>query len=163
MSAPAESIPSFPSGAWFDWLVEDVDERPAEYQRLGFADCRFAMEMTEASGRSRWFGLVLDGYEIRSEGELGDPGAFHADVEVSGPLDGWEEMVGVILDQGAADRAHTLNALSIAGFPLCARSSDPMGRDKFYRYAETLQTLFDSAGGRTGTVPGSATPRVPVG
>lgn len=146
MSAEVEPLPEFPSGGWFDGLVGDVGRRPDEYERLGFADCRFAVEVVDESGKTEWFGLVLDGYDIRSEGELADLDAFGADVVLSGPRDAWLEMVANIAEHGSADRGHTLNALSIAAYPLCARSSDPMGRDKFYRYAETLQTLFDSAG-----------------
>lgn len=139
---------TFPSGGWFDELVEDVGRRPAEYERLGIADCRVVVEVVGTTGMPEWYGLVLEGYDIRSEGELKDLDSFDADVVLSGSKDAWVEMVANIVEHGSADRSHTLNALSIAGTPLCARSADPMGRDKFYRYAETLQTLFDSAGTR---------------
>ncbi|MDA8147770.1 MAG: hypothetical protein M0Z93_03200 [Actinomycetota bacterium] len=156
MIAVPTSLPEFPSTAWFARLVEDVDRRPEVYQRLGFADCRFAIEIVDPPGPARCFGLVLDGYDIRSEGELEDVPAFAADVVLSGPLEVWSAMVAAIAAQGSADRTQTLNALSIAGFPLAARSSDPLGRDKFYRYAETLQTLFDSAGAWMETGAGAA-------
>ncbi len=146
MSAGTGLLPDFPSSAWFDALVGDVDRRRKEYERLGFADCRFAVEVVDDRGTCRWFGLVLDGYDIISEGELDRLEPFAPDVVLSGPHAAWTEMVANIVRHGGADRAHTLNALSIAGFPLSARSPDPVGRDKFYRYAETLQTLFDSAG-----------------
>lgn len=56
-------------------------------------------------------------------------------------------MAANIATNGGADLAHTLNALSIAEAPLRVSSLDPLGRDKFFRYAETLQTLFDSLAG----------------
>ncbi len=149
MIAPHNRLPAFPSAAWFTRMAADAEFRPEVYERLGVADCRFAVEILDPPDPARCFGLVLDGYDIRSEGELEDVPAFGADVVLSGPLEVWSAMVESIVAQGSADRAHTLNALSIAGFPLSTRSSDPLGRDKFYRYAETLQTLFDSAGAWT--------------
>ncbi len=146
MSDTGTVAPDFPSGKWFDALAEDVSHHPEDYERLGFADCRLALEVIGESGKARWFGLFMDGYDIGSEGELVDLDSFGPDVVLSGPKAVWDEMVDNIVVHGGADRSHTLNALSIAGFPLQTRSEDPMGRDKFYRYAETLQTLFDSAG-----------------
>lgn len=148
MTPSSGPLPAFPSAEFFDELVLDAVRRPEEYERLGFADCRLVIEVVDPPRAARRFGLVLDGYDIRSEGEITDPGSFGAEVVVSGPLDTWTEMLASIAEHGSADRAHTLNALSIAGFPLATRSDDPIGRDKFYRYAETLQTLFDSAGTR---------------
>lgn len=146
MTPGTASSAGFPSAGFFDELVRDVVRRPEEYERLGFADCRLVIEVVEPTGEVRRFGLVLDGYDIRSEGEIADLDGFHPEVVVSGALDTWSEMLAAIAEHGFADRPHTLNALSIAGFPLSARSDDPIGRDKFYRYAETLQTLFDSVG-----------------
>jgi len=54
-------------------------------------------------------------------------------------------MVEWIEANGPADRAHSLNGLSLAGIPFEARSSDPMASDKFYRYMGTLQEVFDAA------------------
>ena len=53
-------------------------------------------------------------------------------------------MVYNISANGRADNAHTLNALSIAEVPFQVRADDPLGKDKFFRYAETLQTIFDA-------------------
>jgi len=146
MSPRIGALGEFPSAGFFDELVLDVVRRPEEYERLGFADCRLVVEVVQPAGDVRRFGLVLDGYEARSEGEIADLDGFHPEVVVSGALDAWTEMLASIVEHGSADRSHTLNALSIAGFPLATRSDDPVGRDKFYRYAETLQTLFDSVG-----------------
>jgi hypothetical protein len=163
MSAPQERSLAFPSTAWFARLAGDAERRPEVYERLGVADCRFAVEILDPPHPARCFGLVLDGYDVHSEGELEDLATFDPDVVLSGPLEAWAAMVASIVAHGSADRAHTLNALSIAGFPLSARSSDPLGRDKFYRYAETLQTLFDSVGPWTEMPLGSPVSATPAG
>jgi hypothetical protein len=57
-------------------------------------------------------------------------------------------MVDNIEANGRADVEHTLIRLCLAGTPLQLVAVDPMGRDKFFRYAETLQTLVDATASR---------------
>lgn len=137
---------TFPSDAWFETMVADTAARPDVYQRLGFGDFRLIVEVHTPRRRVRRFGLVLDGYDALYAGELGDVDAFRPDATISGPLDTWQEMVAAVVAEGVASGAHTLNALTIAEAPLRVSSVDPLGRDKFFRYAETLQTLFDAVG-----------------
>jgi hypothetical protein len=129
--------------SWFEAMADDARNRPEVYRRLGFGDLRLVFEETGDS-TARRFGLVLDGYDVFASGELEDIESFHPDATVSGPSEAWDEMAANIVNNGGADRGHTLNALSIAEAPLKVSSPDPLGRDKFFRYAETLQTLFDS-------------------
>lgn len=129
--------------SWFEVMAEDSRNRPDVYHRLGFGDLRLVFEETDDSG-VRCFGLVLDGYDVVAAGQLEDVESFHPDAVISGTREAWDEMAANIVHHGGADLAHTLNALSIAETPLKVSSPDPLGRDKFFRYAETLQTLFDS-------------------
>lgn len=129
--------------SWFEGMADDARNRPEVYRRLGFGDLRLVVEESDGS-RSRRFGLVLEGYDVLSAGELEDVASFRPDATVSGSRETWDEMATNIRKNGGADLAHTLNALSIAETPLKVFSADPLGRDKFFRYAETLQTLFDS-------------------
>jgi len=129
--------------SWFEAMEVDARVRPDVYRDLGFADFRLMVEEVDGT-EVRRFGLVLDGYDVLSAGELHDPVAFGADATVTGPKEVWDDLHANIVAHGGADRAHTLNALSIAEEPLRVVSADPVGRDKFYRYAETLQTLFDA-------------------
>lgn len=133
---------SFPSDEFFEALAAGPALDPDTYRRLGFAEFRLVIEVVEPAG-ARHFGLVLDGYDVAYAGELDDVGTFAPDAIVTGPLDVWVDMVENIATNGSADGSHTLNALSIAGIPLRVTSDDPMGSDKFFRYAETLQALFD--------------------
>jgi hypothetical protein len=131
--------------AWFEAMEADARDRPEVYQRLGFADLRLVIEETDG-GVTRRFGLVLDGYDVLYVGALDDVEAFAPDATVSGSREVWDELFTNTSADGGADPAHTLNALSIAEAPLRVWSPDPVGRDKFFRYAETLQTLFDALG-----------------
>lgn len=129
--------------SWFEAMAHDANNRPDVYRRLGFGDLRLVVEETDDI-RVRRFGLILDGYDVSSGGEVDDVESFHPDAIISGPRETWNEMAANIVNNGGADLGHTLNALSIAEAPLKVSSPDPLGRDKFFRYAETLQTLFDS-------------------
>lgn len=132
--------------SWFQTMADDARNRPDVYRRLGFGDLRLVVEETDDSDTRR-FGLILDGYDVVSAGELDDVEGFRPDATITGAGATWDEMAANIVANGAADLAHTLNALSIAEAPLKVTSPDPIGRDKFFRYAETLQTLFDSLAG----------------
>ena len=134
--------------SWFDTMAADTRTRPDVYRRLGFADLRLVVEEIDGAG-SRKFGLILDGYDVESAGEVTDVEAFRPDAVLSGPRQTWDEMAANIVAHGGADSVHTLNALSIAEAPLRVTAADPVGRDKFYRYAETLQTLFDALAAAT--------------
>jgi hypothetical protein len=146
--SPAPRPEEFPSASWFEKMVSHATEAPEVYQALGFASFRLVIEVMDESGHARRFGIVLDGYDVLSEGEIDDLEDFRPDAILSGPIAAWREMVANIAENGGADRGHTLNALSLAEVPLRVTSDDPMGRDKFFRYAETLQTLFDATGRR---------------
>ncbi len=129
--------------SWFQTMADDARNRPDVYRRLGFGDLRLVVEETDDSGTRR-FGLVLDGYDVASAGEIDDVDGFRPDATITGTRQTWDEMAANIVANGAADLGHTLNSLSIAEAPLRVSSPDPLGRDKFFRYAETLQSLFDS-------------------
>lgn len=138
----------FPSDAWFGRLVAAAYDDPEAFERLGFADLRLAVAVVDGDATRR-FGIVLDGYDVDYVGEVTDDLEFAPDATVVGPVDVWREMVDNIDAHGGADNEHTLNRLTLAGVPLSVEAVDPMGRDKFYRYAETLQMLFDSTARRS--------------
>jgi hypothetical protein len=136
---------TFPSDAWFEAMVARAAENADTLRDLGIANYRLILETMDGD-TARHFGLVLDGYDVEYAGELTDDAAataFEADATLTGPLLTWQEMIDNISEHGGADLQHTLNALSIAEIPMRVFSDDPMGRDKFYRYNETLQEIFD--------------------
>jgi hypothetical protein len=131
----------FDPETFFRTIAEVSRTEPETYRRLGFADFRLCASVVTDRG-VRSFGLVLDGYDVGYAGEV-DADAFGADAVLAGPEAAWAEMADDIAAHGGADRLHTLNALTIAGAPLEVRATDPLGRDRFFRYIETLQHLFD--------------------
>jgi hypothetical protein len=119
------------------------------------ADFRLLVEVVSPAETTR-FGIVLDGYDVSVTRRLAPGEAFASDAVLRGDEVSWHDLVENIVTNGGADISHSLNALSIAGWPLQLLSDDPVGRDKFFRYAETLQDLFDGIS-RLGAAPaGSA-------
>lgn len=141
-----EPLPAtaFPSGEYFE-AVASAASSSLDLDRLGVAQLRLAITMRQPDGPPRTFGIVFDGYELSSAGEIGDLSAFDPDAAVEGDVATWSEMFLNIAEHGAADLHHTLNALSIAGAPLEVTGSDPVRRDRVFRYAETIQQFLDAA------------------
>ena len=135
----------FPSDKWFTRLTATAVEDPEAFERLGFAELRLLVAVVDGEDVRR-FGIVLDGYDVDYAGEVDDAEAFAADATVVGPLAAWSEMAENIAEHGRADNEHTINRLTMAGDPLRVEAPNAMGHDKFFRYAETLQALFDGTG-----------------
>ncbi|MCZ7529301.1 MAG: hypothetical protein M5U31_02505 [Acidimicrobiia bacterium] len=137
-------MPIFPSTDWFDALAAAAREDNEVLESLGFANIRLALRIEGAPDGDTVYGLRLEDYDVFSDGEV-DTGDWGADCVLEGPAAVWEEMVANIVENGAADLGHTLNALSLPETPLRVVADDPMGRDLFFRYNQTLQEIFDRA------------------
>jgi len=135
----------FPSAEWVDALAAEASADSEEIARLGFSNIRLVLRVNATPDGDRCLGLVFEGYDIESAGEV-DPGSWQHDCVLEGPISAWTDMLSNIAAHGHADLAHTLNALTLAEFPMRITSPDPMGRDLFFRYNETLQAVFDRAG-----------------
>ncbi|MGC8462573.1 MAG: hypothetical protein ACP5P9_02735 [Acidimicrobiales bacterium] len=131
--------------AWFEALADVAQGEAERLAALGMADFRLLIEVTSETDTAR-YGVVLDGYDITVTHRLGPQEVSSFDAVLRGETASWQELVENILANDGADISHSLNALSIAGWPLQLSSDDPVGRDKFFRYAETLQALFDGIG-----------------
>lgn len=141
----------FPSDRWFSELVDRAVSDRGTMERLGIADLRLGIEIHDDAGGAEVFGIVLEGYEVHSVGEVSAT-EFVPEVVISGPLDAWQDMVSAIEGHGGADGPQTLNSLSLAGVPFEVRSDDAVGHDKFFRYMGTIQAVFDAAGAPMATV-----------
>ncbi|MCC7077942.1 MAG: hypothetical protein IT198_12525 [Acidimicrobiia bacterium] len=134
----------FPSGEWFDLLAAKANEHADELEAFGFSNIRLACRVNGLPDGDRTFGIGIDGYDVFSGGEI-DPATWNADCTLEGPTVAWCEMVSNIGANGGADLQHTLNALSLAELPMRVVADDPMGRDLFFRFNQTLQEIFDLA------------------
>ncbi|MFC0081787.1 hypothetical protein ACFFRE_06465 [Aciditerrimonas ferrireducens] len=149
----------FPPPGFFEAMAEAVDAEPDRFRHLGIASLRLCVLVEHPDGSSTAYGLVLDGDDVLPLGQV-VASAFGPEVTVRGPEEAWAAMVADAAAHGAASGSQTLNALTLAGFPLAVEAEDPLGRDKFFRYAQTLQELFDAAATRTADAQGLSRPSV---
>jgi len=57
----------------------------------------------------------------------------------------WRRMLDEIARDGRPELRHTLNSLALIGDELWLESADQLREDKFYRFNQSLQELFNLA------------------
>lgn len=132
----------FPSVEWFELLASKANSKSEELAEFGFAYIRLACRIDGLADGDKCYGIRIEGYDVASDGEI-EPGSWGADCVLEGPADAWSSMISSIQANGSADLSYTLNALTLAEDPMRVTGDDPMGRDLFYRFNQTLQELFD--------------------
>lgn len=146
MSAPVRSpgaAIAFPSVEWFAAVAAFMNEDEEHWRRLGYVDCGAVFSITDTPSGDRHFRMDFAGYRCAGVREVADPLDGDPAFIVEGDLDTWRAMVTHIAENGRARLQQTLNALTIASFPMRVWSEDPLGRDMFFRYNQTFQDLFD--------------------
>lgn len=128
----------FPSLAFFEALAKRTVEDAATFEKLGYCDTTFGVDIDGAL-----YTICFEVYECVGVTEGGDRSKL--DFVLSAPRAVWTEMVEGIVKHGGADAAHTLNTLSHLGDVVKVEYEDPEGHDRFYRYMATLQEFFDQA------------------
>lgn len=139
-------MPRFPEPEWFTALGQLMESRRELFQRLGFAETRFALRILRDDGSTdAVVGLTLDGYRLSGAQAIDDLEAFDADFTICGKRSVWDRMLGEIAAGGRPQLRHTLSSLALMGDELWLESSDQLREDKFYRYNQTLQEFLNLA------------------
>jgi len=139
--------PPFPSLEWFAELARQMDQQHDEFNRMGTIDCSMAVclldggpDHTPWCARIDFEELTVRQIRLISVEDLGS-----VDFVVETDLATWNDMVAnITANGGRPDLHHTLNGLSLPGTPIRVWSSDPLGRDMFFRYNQTLQRFIDN-------------------
>jgi hypothetical protein len=136
-----------PTVEWISRLAEVNKEDLAEFRKLGEVDCRFAVNIMDGGPEASALTvqLVFDGFDVSEIKEISDTELESMDFVIETDRDSWQEMVDAIrAGDGRPDLDHTLNALSMASTPIRVWSSDPLGKDMFFRYNQSLQQFFNN-------------------
>ena len=131
----------FPSRAFFEALQAEMRRERERFSRLGYFDSVFGVRVLDDARTPLACTLAFEVFDCVEVRDGIDPGA--VDFVVEGPLEGWKAMLDTIHRLGAADTTHSLNTLTHFGETLQVRSDDPIGHDKLYRFAESMQAFFD--------------------
>jgi len=140
-------MPAFPDPEWFLALGRLMESEGELFRRLGYAETRFAIRVLGEDGETveRTTGLEIDGYRMGRAVALEAASAFDPDFVVCARRSTWQRMLDEILRGGRPELRHTLSSLALIGEELWLESSDQLREDKFYRFNQTLQELFNLA------------------
>jgi len=138
---------AFPDPAWFVALGRQMEAEREIFQRLGYAEVRFAIRIVSDDGAraEATTGLEFNGYSLVRAEALSDTAAFDPDFVICGRREIWTRMLTEIRQGGRPAPRHTLSSLALMGEELWLESSDQLREDKFYRFNQTLQEFFNLA------------------
>lgn len=141
-------MPSFPEPAWFHALGRLMEAEGALFQRLGYAETRFAVRVIpdeDGNGGEMLVGISIDGYRLIDAAPVQDLDAFDADFVICAKRSVWNRMLSEIAEAGRPSLRHTLSSLALVGEEMWLESTDQLREDKFYRYNQTLQEMLNLA------------------
>jgi hypothetical protein len=137
----------FPSVAWFERLAELMEARRDRHKHLGTIDClaQFTMFDHPSRGENWHVQVRFEEYSVVEVRQVGEEESTKADFILETDIDVWQEMVqNITAGQGRPDLEHSLNKLSLPGTPIRLWSEDPLARDLFFRYNQSLQEFWNA-------------------
>lgn len=140
-----ETAPPVDSREFFHDLAHRMNSQPDRYVPLGFCDMDLGVVVHRTGADD--FGVLLHfaEYGCAAVEPFSMAHQHEADCILEGDLEGFTEMVADIRANGRATARLTLSSLVLLGDRLRLLGADPVGVDRFFRYAETIQAFFDGA------------------
>ncbi len=138
---------AIPEPQWFLALGRLMEAEGELFRRIGYAEVRFAVRVLSDDGSrtEAITGIEINGYELSRALTLNDATEFDRDFVICGPRAVWQRMLDEIERNGQPELRHTLSSLALIGEELWLESADQLREDKFYRFNQTLQELFNLA------------------
>lgn len=139
---------AFPSVAWFQRLADLMNANRARQEQLGYVDCvaQFTVDDVAADGGA--FAVQVTFEEFAAvDVRAATPATLHrADFTIAATLATWRAMIeSIAAGGGRPDLEQTLNRLSHLGTPMRVVSDDPLRRDLFFRYNQSLQEFVNAS------------------
>ncbi len=172
-SAATEPVP-FPSVAWFERLAALMNGNRARQEQLGYVDCVAQFTIFDVFD-------VFDVFDC-TDGTDGGPGgrplsvqitfeefavtdvravavrpaeSARADFTLEADLATWRAMIeSIAAGRGRPALDYTLNRLTHLGEPMRVSSDDPLRRDLYFRYNQSLQEFVNASAAFTTRFPG---------
>jgi hypothetical protein len=137
----------FPDADWFLALGRLMEAEGESFRRLGYAEVRFVVRVVGEDGSAeRQTGVEINGYKLDRAIALKDAAGFDPDFTICASRAVWDRMLDEIARNGRPEARHTLSSLALVGEELWLESDDQLREDKYYRYNQTLQELFNLSG-----------------
>ncbi len=135
--APA-GVP-FPSVEWFRCVADLMNANRVRHEQLGYVDCVVQFTIADWSVQ-----VTFEEFAATDVREADDDE--RADFVLAAPLAIWREMIdNIAAGGGRPDLTHSLNYLSHMGTPIALRGSDPLRRDLYFRYNQSLQEFVNAS------------------
>lgn len=142
----AERTAPFPSLHWFEEVAARVNAHRSRFEHLGYADCVAEFSVPDAPGGPFVVQVTFEEFSVTDVRCPSASESHRADFRVEGPLAAWRAMIeSIARNHGRPDLEQTLNYLTHMGVPLQLLSTDPVRRDLYFRYAQTLQEFFNES------------------
>src|SRR4051812_9670620 len=122
-------------------------------EQLGYVDCVAAFTVLDGPGGRPWTVQVtfeeFEAVDVRDVEPL-DEG--RADFTLEATAATWRAMIeSIAAGGGRPDLTHTLNYLTHPGTPVRLSGDDPLRRDLYFRYNQSLQEFVNAAAAFTTT------------
>jgi len=138
----------FPSLAWFKHLGERLNADRARYEHLGYVDCvvEFAVRDAFGPGRPLRAQVTFEEVSVVDVREPGPTDAGRADFSLEADREAWRDMIeSIAKGEGRPALDQTLNFLSHFDSPFRVRADDPLKRDLYFRYNQSLQEFVNAS------------------
>lgn len=154
--------PRFPDPQWFFALGGLMAARGELFHRIGYVETHFVVRVlpdedggaqgqdtkqkTEQRAEQNT-GVAMQGYALTDAAALapGEVASFDPDFAICARRAVWRRMLDEIARNGRPELRHTLSSLALIGDELWLESADQLREDKFYRFNQSLQELFNLA------------------
>jgi hypothetical protein len=145
-AAASEAAVPFPSQAWFERLAGHMNAHRARQEQLGYVDCVAQFTVLDGGPDGGPFGVQVTFEEFEAVDVRVASDEARADFVLEGSLATWREMIeSVARGGGRPDLDHTLNRLTHMGTPMRVRADDPLRRDLYFRYNQSLQEFVNAS------------------
>ena len=136
----------FPSVEWFQRLAQIMKGNRALHEHLGYIDCVAQFTVLDGGLRGKAWSVQVTFEEFEAIDVRETDDEARADFKIEATLATWREMIENIANgRGRPDLTHTLNYLSHTGVPIRVWSDDPLRKDLFFRYNQSLQEFVNAS------------------
>jgi hypothetical protein len=138
----------FPSIEWFCALAERMNANRARQEQLGYVDCIAEFKVLDGGpgGKPVAYQITFEEFAATDVLEATPADEGRADFALEASLDTWREMIeSIAAGNGRPGLEQTLNRLSHMGTPVQLRAPDPLRKDMYFRFNQSLQEFVNAS------------------
>ncbi len=130
--------------SYYQELADLMNSRPQDYEGLGEVNLTLGLVMHGGPSILR-VKLQFEDLKCIQVSVLETGGETSCDCWLEGDIEAWAEMFEDIVTHGMATGRKTVNSLTLLGDRINIHADDPLGKDLFFRFNQTVQQFLDGA------------------